>query len=309
MSTTHVLRPGEMVTADSVLDPNQTGFAMTVYVSQDTRRFGGVRVSSRDEFNTERATSLLGRYFWAFTPDDSREALRLDPMWRSLKQSDSYFPYPPDDGIAFVIPHGTPVNQIPDIRVWTDRLAVFAHHLDLAHGSYTVDVELGEADRAALFQYGQMLIGHALNEMDEWAKIDPQHKFVRNNETILSWKDYEPRVENAVMAMGADHWWGRLMAEHADLPLFAVSLGHGRLQAVNQNADTWVPGAVIGQAQMPPPVGNPPVLPTPEERAIAIATWLTETAARWSESRNHYDTVVGPQEAGYWARLRDEYPI
>ena len=232
---------------------------------------------------------------------------------RSPKTEGTYVPYPTDTAVQWVgqvyqnFTVSDPVNQVPNVRAWHDRLAIFAHHLDLAHGSYTVDVELGEAARATLFLYGQMLIGNALDKIDEWAVIDPLHKFVRNGETILSWKDREPSVENAVMAIGADHWWARLMAEHADLPLFNVSLGHGRLQAVNRNAAQWVPGSVIAQAQMPPPSGNPPVLPSPEQRALAIATWLTETAARWRKARNHYDTVIGPREAAFEARLRKEY--
>ena len=303
------IQVGDIVTANSTLDPGSVGYPFLIRLrDQESRLIGSAPVlNNRADFPSGRNGAYTGSTFWGFLPtNDSYQLHRDNAIYRSAQSRPSYLPYPPTDGIA-IPSSAVPVNQIPHIREWRDRLAVFAHHLDLAHGSYTVDVELGEADRAALFLYGQILIGNALNELDEWEVIDPQHRFIRNGEEILSWKDGQPRVENAVMATGEDHWWGRLMAEHANLPLFAVAMGHGRLQVVNRSAATWVPGAVIGQALIPPPV--PPVLPSPEESAIAIAAWLTETAARWRESRNHYDTVIGPRETAFEARLREDYPL
>ena len=186
-----LLRVGDVIENDSTLDPNETERALAIILNTDGSRIPvsvmAFPVNEFIELVLERTPNGNPPVFWGYLGP-----FIINPSTNSVEGSfrviPSYLPYTPDDRVAVPAVH-VPVNQIPDIRAWRDRLAIFAHHLDLAHGSYTVDVELGESDRAALFQYGKMLIGNALNEMDEWAKIDPQHKFVRNNETILSWKD------------------------------------------------------------------------------------------------------------------------
>ena len=279
---------GEVLRADTVFNPPVTddeGFVLFRIYDQASREVHS------DVFDGRHLhVDMAGRYFglraqsWRAAADSAfSQSFRGGPV------------YMPDFTIGTLIhPVKTPVNQIPNLRLWRPRTATFAHDLDIAHGSYLVDVTLSEEDRATLFLYGRMLAGAAWLALDAWEAIDPHASFIRNGETILRWKDEEQISERIVAVMTKYRWWARRMAESANLPLFSVRLGHGHLPGVYRRIEPWVPESpFVGQADI---IG----LLDPVEVANRIAAWQAENVAAWKVAVHHYDTVTAlpPPEPG-----------
>ena len=287
-----LLRVGDFIVSDSTLDPNETERALAIILDTDgSRRRASVLAFPVNEFiarvlghPANRTPAIFWGYLGPYTINPP-----VNTIEGSFRVIPSYLPYTPDDRVA-VPASWVPVNQIPQVRLWRSKTATFAHDLDIAHGSYLVDVTLSEEDRATLFLYGRMLAGAAWLALKEWELTDPQATFIRDGQTIIRWKDEQQISERIVAVMTEYRWWARRMAESANLPLFSVRLGHGHLPGVYRSIEPWVPQSpFVGQADI---IG----LLDPVEVANRIAAWQAENVAAWKVAVHHYDTVtaLGP---------------
>ena len=192
-----------------------------------------------------------------------------------------------------------PVNQIPYLQRWRRELAIFAHWLDIFHGTRSATAS-SAIDREFVYSWCASIVGRGWEELEGWARIDPESRVPDTTDedddglpdnlgaTVIEWLTFLPAVQRLMDRICVEcdiETYPRRFLRRADLPEFRSQYYHGQLRAAIHSTGWWAPGAILAQ------VPNLPRLSEEEGRA-AIDRFYNGLFEHYDSAVAHYDEVV-----------------